>query len=192
LLPKVREFKCGPGGSPIRAALAPILFSSCLQRIEVAVGRSIFNLRESLDYAVDMKFRTKFGPQGWFVVSLACAYGYVVLLSPRGSPHSAWGFTAAVWVWWAFLRILSYLFTYWELDSSSLRQHSYWSTKEVAWEEVTHVGGLNGRPSSAVLEVDYARPAPMSDRGHILASPEDRQQFIAALRRFAPQAAFEV
>jgi hypothetical protein len=32
----------------------------------------------------------------------------------------------------------------------------------------------------------------MSDRGHVLANPEDREQFIAAMHRFAPQATFEV
>jgi len=32
----------------------------------------------------------------------------------------------------------------------------------------------------------------MSDRGHILADPEDRDRFIAALRRSAPQATFDV
>jgi hypothetical protein len=43
-----------------------------------------------------------------------------------------------------------------------------------------------------MLQVDYARPAPMSDRGHVLANPEDREQFIRTLRRFAPQATFDV
>jgi len=32
----------------------------------------------------------------------------------------------------------------------------------------------------------------MSDRGQIMANPADRLEFIAALRKFAPQADFEV
>jgi hypothetical protein len=78
------------------------------------------------------------------------------------------------------------------MDSSGLRQHRLWHKKEISWEDVTHVGGFNGRPMAAMLEVDYARAAQMSDRGRILPNPDDRQGFIKELRKFAPQADFEV
>lgn len=140
-----------------------------------------------------MRFRTKFGAQGYCLVSLAILYGCFALFGPHHLQRSMWGFAAAVWLWWAFVRIMSQLFNYWELDSDSFRIRSLWSTREIPWQEVTRVGSFNPKqPSSGFLEVDYARPAPMSARGHILANPEDREQFIAAMHRFAPQATFEV
>jgi hypothetical protein len=92
----------------------------------------------------------------------------------------------------ALQQIFFHLFIYWEIDSNSLRVHRFWTTKEIAWADITHVGGANGRPSAAFLDVYYARSAPMSDRGHFLANPEDRRGFIEELRKFAPQAEFEV
>ena len=88
----------------------------------------------------------------------------------------------------------SYFFGYWELDSISFRARSpwTWSLKEVPWEEVTHVRSLPSGPYSGGFLVEHTRPAPMLDSGHILANPRDREQFIAALRRYAPQATFEV
>ena len=75
----------------------------------------------------------------------------------------------------------------------SFRAHSFWTLKEVPWEEVTHVGSYFPiQPSSDLLAVEHARPAPMSDSGRILADPQDREQFLATLRRYAPQATFEV
>jgi len=126
------------------------------------------------------------------LVSLAILYACSAFFGPHDLQYSVWDFGAAVWICCALLRVLSQFFYYWELDADCLCVRYFWYKKEVAWEEVTHVGGLNQQPSSGLLEVDYARPAPMSDRGHILASPEDRDRFIRTLRKFAPQATFEV
>jgi hypothetical protein len=140
-----------------------------------------------------MRFRTKFGAQGWVLVSLAILYAVFAFFGPHHLQRSTWGFAAAAWLWWALLRIVSQLFYYWELDSDCFRERNFWSTREIPWQEVTRVGSFNPKqPSSGFLEVDYARTAPMSDRGHILANPEDREQFIRTLRRLAPQATFEV
>jgi hypothetical protein len=121
---------------------------------------------------------------------MACFYAYFLLFRWRPSMFGAIpiGFFLL-----ALFQILSRLLVYWELDESSLRVQSFRTTREIALAEVTHVGGLvPGKPSSACLRVDYARPAPMSEQGYILATPKDRVRFIAALRRFAPQATFEV
>jgi hypothetical protein len=140
-----------------------------------------------------MRFRTKFGAQGVFLVSLAILYAYFVFFGHLRSPHSFWGFTAAVWVYWALLRVFSQIFCYWELDTDCLRQRNFLGVKEIPWQEVTRVGSFPPKhPASSMLQVDYSRPAPMSDRGYVLANPEDREQFIRTLRRFAPQATFDV
>jgi hypothetical protein len=139
-----------------------------------------------------MRFRTKFGLLEWVWVAVACMIVLILLLdSGHKSPYR--GLIAAYWVLWAFVQAVSRFFVYWVLDSSGLRERRFWNTREIPWNEVTRVGSLNPKqPASGLLEVDFARPAPMSDRGHILAHPQDREHFIRALRRFAPQADFEV
>ena len=140
-----------------------------------------------------MRFRTKFGAQGVFLVSLAILYAYFAFFGHVARLQPFWGFTAAIYIWWALLRVLSQIFNYWELDADCLRQRNFLGVKEIPWQEVTRVGSFPPKhPASSMLQVDYARPAPMSDRGYVLANPEDREQFIRTLRRFAPQATFDV
>jgi hypothetical protein len=90
----------------------------------------------------------------------------------------------------AFLQVVFHFLVYWELDAGHLRERRLWNTKEVAWKEVTRVGLW--AQNSKYLVVNHDRLAPMSDRGSIVANPEDRERFVRALRRFAPQAEFEV
>jgi hypothetical protein len=85
------------------------------------------------------------------------------------------------------------IFIYWDVDDDGLRERRLWKTKEVAWRNVRHVGAWNpSQPASDYLAIDFARPAPTPGRSRIIAHPEDRTAFIAALRRFAPQAVFDV
>ena len=116
----------------------------------------------------------------------------IAVFGHNRSAHTMNRYTAAIWALVALQQLFIYLFTYWEMDSSSFRMHSFWTTKEVAWEEVKRVRGANDRASSSTLAIDYSRPAPMSDRGRILVNPDDRREFIQELRRFASQAEFEV
>lgn len=91
------------------------------------------------------------------------------------------------------MRVFQNRFVYWDVESAGLCEHRFWKTKAVPWEEITQVSGFfTGKHPSLTITVDYSRSAPMSDRGHILADPEDRDQFIAALRRYAPNASFDV
>jgi hypothetical protein len=151
----------------------------------------ILNLREFLGYAVFMRFRAKFGALGWIWVFLACAYIFN-LIAGGGYKSTQHPYLAVLYMLLASQAVLNRFFTYWEMDSSTLRVRQFWRTKEIAWVEVTHVKGANGRPSSAFLDVYYARSAPMSERGHFLANPNDRRAFIEELRKFAAQAEFEV
>ncbi len=144
-------------------------------------------------YPPRMRFRAKFGLMGWFWTMMACFYAYILLFRWR---PTMFGVAVISIFLIALLQIASRLSVHWYLDEVSLRVQSFGTRKEVVWAEVTHVGGqaslIPGETSSACLRVDYARPAPMSEKGYILATPDDRPQFIAALRRFAPHATFEV
>jgi hypothetical protein len=93
----------------------------------------------------------------------------------------------------ASVRALSQAFIYWDVDPEGLRERRLWGTKSVPWQEVVHVGSWHpNHPASDYLEIDYARPAPIYDRGSVIANPDDRSGFLSALRRFATQANFEV
>jgi len=143
-----------------------------------------------------MKFRAKFQAVGLLWFPLPCLYG-IFWLSWRHSnfPHSSlYGLTAILWTVTALLWFFRTNFIYWELDSSSLR--AFWLGKqrnEIAWLNVTRVGLENYQhPSSCCLVIDCIHPGPMIERKTILVDPRDREEFLATLRGFAPQATFDV
>jgi len=144
------------------------------------------------DYSLGMRFRSKFGLLGWAYLALGCSFTYL-WLAGRGSGAGLYGFSAACWVVAGASLVLNSYFVYWELDSVSIRERRFWKKKEVPWGEVTRVGCSHPKaPQSGYLEVDYVRPAPKSGRGHIRANPVNRREFLAELRRLAPNANFDL
>lgn len=136
-----------------------------------------------------MRFRAKFGAIGWFWVGSACL---IATLWLSGRRHSESRFLALFFLVMASLQVLNHFFIYWDIDPAGLRERRLWSTREIHWREVTHIGGWPSQPSSDSLQIDFARPAPISERGSVIANPEDRGGFIAALHKFAPEAEFDV
>lgn len=142
-------------------------------------------------YAVGMRFRYKFGALDGAWVWLAL-FMTVLWSSAHGHRSTNLSILAASWIFLAALRVSNHLFVYWDLDSTGIRERRFWGIKQIPWSEVTLVQGLNGSPSSNFLEVWSSRPSPISASDRVLAYPGNREEFIAALRRFAPQANFEV
>jgi len=134
-----------------------------------------------------MKFRTKFGALGYCWVGFACLMGVLWLSGPHKSYSGMFAFTCVLM---ASQQILNHFFIYWEVRDDHLLERRLWNAREVAWNEVTHVGNRERNPD--YLVVDHVRMAPLSERGSILANPEDRSEFIHALHRRAPQAIFDV
>jgi hypothetical protein len=134
-----------------------------------------------------MRFRTKFGALGYCWVGLACLWTLLWLCGPHQNRAGLFTFTSALI---ASLQILNHTFIYWELQADSLRERRLWRAKEVAWQEITHVGPWAN--NSEYLIVDHVRAAPLSARGSIIANPEDRSAFLDALHRYAPQATFDL
>jgi hypothetical protein len=146
-----------------------------------------------------MRFREKFGPLGWFVVSLACFYAcdWFFLRGPSTSTATSAlrGFDAAVWTCLALLIFLKRRSAYWDLDSDGLHQRRFGSKKEltVAWEKVTVVRNvIPGISWDGTVAVYYELPGSKLGFGRIVAVPERRKVFIESLQRFAPQAKFNV
>jgi hypothetical protein len=137
-----------------------------------------------------MRFRTKFGTAAYAHDSLAL----IAAAAWFGGLHSWWLGAIAVGLNVGALSGLFYhAFVWWDVDATCVRARYFLSIREVACKEVTHVGGWNAKdPSSRYVAIGYCRPAPLPDFGQIVAHPGDREQFIATLRRCAPQAAFDV
>jgi len=138
-----------------------------------------------------MRFRAKFGLLGWAYVGSAL---FVLVLRLSRGHHNEVLTTLAVFLpVFAALKILAQIFVYWDLDSAGLHERRLWGEKKIPWREVTRVSAWNPeQTSSDFLAVHYARSAPMSDRGSVIANPDDRKQFLADLRRYAPLAVFDV
>ncbi len=94
----------------------------------------------------------------------------------------------------AAFTIASYFFVWWSIDDGGLTERRLWITRTVPWNEIRRIGPWkpNDKPLPKWLAVEYARPAPMSDRGELLIQPTDRNTLAQALRAHAPQADYEV
>jgi hypothetical protein len=135
-----------------------------------------------------MKFRREFGIAGWCWVSLAC-FELILCFTSR-HPGSTWGL-ACGWTLMAILSALKHVFIYWELDNGCLRQHKFWKVTEIPLQRVTRVDCYTFGFASSSVKVTYSS-ASSAERDFILASPAVRGEFVDALRRFAPQAAFDL
>jgi hypothetical protein len=128
-----------------------------------------------------MRFRAKFGLLGWVYVGLTLLI--LVLRLSRGHHNEVLTTLAVFLPVSAAFKILAQIFIYWDLDSAGLHERRLWGEKKIPWQEVTRVSAWNERPSSDFLAVHYARSAPMSDQGSVIANPDDRDHFLADLRR---------
>jgi hypothetical protein len=142
-----------------------------------------------------MKFRAGFGSVGYSIVFA----GLWVLISFVRSNHSidllAW-FAGGLFILAALIGALRFQFIYWELSPECLQEHRFGRVREVSWNEVTRVASIPpSKPSSKSFVVEFCHNrevTPYTGRDHIMANPGDRDGFVTELRRFAPQADFEV
>jgi hypothetical protein len=95
---------------------------------------------------------------------------------------------ASVLILSILLDILNTIFSYWELDTDCLRQRKLWKVKEIARQDVTRIRRFGFSSRSVMICYGHVP----EDYGFILADPINRNGFIAALRRFVPQAEFDV
>lgn len=137
-----------------------------------------------------MRFRAKFGALSWCWVGLAC---FVLVLWASGLRARPLGGLIASIVLLALVQVIAHIFIFWDVDADGLRERRLWKTRTVAWRQVHHVGSWNPRqPASDYLSIEFTRAEPSASRGRVIAHPEDRDKFIATLRRFAPDAIFDV
>lgn len=140
-----------------------------------------------------MRFLAKrrFFSAGISVLWLAMAGMYLVLwlIRFRSPHHFQYAFQAALWMVLALLNFFLYKSIYWELDDEGIREHKlWWTSQKTRWQDVMRV--VSAWSSSYDLKIEYDRLGAGSNFGRILASPADRDQFLEAVRHFAPQAEF--
>src|SRR5580692_73584 len=138
-----------------------------------------------------MHFQAKFAPESWIWIAIcginiAMALGRI--LSPRHHDLGLFSLNLLTAVG-ALLTFYGYKAASWELDADGLRQQKLWMNTEVGWQDVTRVVSSWSSPFYD-LKIEYRRHGFGRKIGHILANPTDREQFLDALHRFAPQAEY--
>ena len=131
--------------------------------------------------------------QGWSSLGFACVYAALWLIDRR--PGRMVAVVAVVFLISALLQAISRRWFYWDIDSTGLHQRHLWSKKEigVAWDKVIIVRNfIPGLRWDGTVSVYYERPMSRNGFSYIVATPERRKEFIATIRRFAPQAKFEI
>ena len=119
----------------------------------------------------------------------------VLWSSAHGSSSNLLAWIAFVYAVPALLQLAGHFLVYWETDDRGLLERRFWKTTQIPWKEVTRVSPWYGRPASETLVVDFTRTpevTPYTGRDRLIATPGDRESFIREVRRFAPQAVFDV
>lgn len=139
-----------------------------------------------------MRFRAKFALVDWAWLAVA-AFVSVLFLSGPHRAASNLRYYALMMVLFAAARVLLHFFIFWEITSAGLYERRLWTTRTIPWQEITAIAPWpESRPNRDYIAIEFARSAPLSNRGSVIASPEHREDFLTELRRRAPQAALEV
>jgi hypothetical protein len=139
-----------------------------------------------------MRFRAKFG-------ILDCAWlalgSFVVLLYATGPHHATRTLRAYVVVWTAIIAVhlLLRAFIFWDVAADGLHVRRLWSSRTIPWNQIISVEPWpDVRSVRGSIAIDFSSPAPLSTSGRVVAHPGRLDEFLAALRRYAPQASISV
>jgi hypothetical protein len=139
-----------------------------------------------------MLFRTRFG---WLQLLMALTWATLSFAWFHKHSHDRLG---QAYLILGILQLLivtvTYFFVWWRVDDSGLTQRRLFSTRTIPWNEITRIGPWhhNNKPIPRWLSVEYARPAPLSERGELLLQPANCFFLVRALRVRAPQAEYEI
>jgi hypothetical protein len=144
-------------------------------------------------YAAGMRFRKSFGLLGWIWVWIACneVFSWLTGLHPRPLHIASFILTALLVAYQALGRY----FIYWDLNSSGIHEWYFGRKKELipAWGKVLVVRNfLPGMRWDGTVSIYFDNPASKTGFSYFVTTPHQRKDFIAALRRFAPQAKFRI
>ncbi|MGC2639457.1 MAG: hypothetical protein WA294_19890 [Acidobacteriaceae bacterium] len=116
----------------------------------------------------------------------------LLLLSPGDHRGTLTPWLVALWIALALQRLIPRVFTYWDVRPEGLFERRLWRERTVAWNDIVSVSPWpEGKSASRQVAVGFARSAPLSDRGQMIANPGDLDSFLRELRTHAPQARFD-
>lgn len=138
-----------------------------------------------------MRFRSKFGLQGWLIAGLFLIFSLPWVFGSRMSilDQIAAVSTGASLI----LLLLSRYFVYWEIDETVIRERRFGKEKAVPYPEISQIVGRtywNRRPTQIMITYFRASDPPKERR--LYASPADVEGFLNALKKVAPSAAIYV
>ena len=142
-----------------------------------------------------MRFRQRFP---WLQIVPALLWiGLGATVATHKHAHAGTPFYEILGFIWLFIlafTIAGYYLIWWDITEAGLTERRFWRTKLIPWDEIYRVGPWRPykKHLSDTLEVEYARTGPLSDRGHFVLLPLERQGFISAVKARASQAIFEL
>ena len=136
----------------------------------------------------EMRFRPYFGWRDWTV----CAACFLlstgqILRYLFAEPRISHLVFAVGWMTVPILGIAYHVFLYWDVNPDGLTARSLWKVKRIPWQSVRSVGKLWFFPDRVMIRYGHS----IDDHGWFLAVPANRSRFVAALRKYAPQAEFK-
>jgi hypothetical protein len=139
-----------------------------------------------------MRFRAKFDLLDVLYLALPL-FMLVLLISEPHHVDPFLRYLTVMWVVVGLVRVLSRIFIYWDVTPNGLRERRLWSARTIPWSEIASVTPWpDGKPMRGSLAIDFARPAPLSSTGRVVANPNRLDEFLAELREHATQARFAV
>ncbi len=141
-----------------------------------------------------MRFRQKFP---WSQVATAVVWiglGCFAWTQRRHSGIPMYGVIGLGWLFVLLFGVAGYWLIWWDVSDSGLTERRLWRTRFIPWEEVYRVGPWRPFRKSRgdTIEIEFARTGPLSDRGHFVLLPLERQGLLDAIRAHAPQATVEL
>jgi hypothetical protein len=141
-----------------------------------------------------VKFRAKFGLDGylWVVLGMFQIFsslrGHFGLRAPGISLIGV-----ATGLALAMVPLFRCLFLSWEFDLASFRERAFLRvTHQIPWRDITRVNEFIPGSEDDTLAVWYQNPKSKSGSSFLTARPNQRQQFLEALHKYAPTATIDV
>jgi hypothetical protein len=102
--------------------------------------------------------------------------------------HLATNVSAALFLLALFAASEARRFYYWEMSPQCLLIRKLWKRRQIPWDEVTRVGWRGNMSGTFSIGIGHQ----IEDYDRLYIEPSDQAGFIAALRKFAPHANFEL
>lgn len=134
-----------------------------------------------------MRFRAKFVwlDAAWLATALFCA---VLWISGPGHASTRLRLYTLFFILNVVVRTLIHFSIVWKAGPDGLNERRLWNRRTIPWSEITEVTPWpEERPIRGYLAIYFARSAPLSDRGTVIANPGNLDVFLAAIRHHAPQ-----